>query len=155
MPPAQPHDSRGQFARLVAALGRRIGQPLMPDTGMVALADARDELRLVIELSTDEDGIHALRPFLAIPDDEATAGELALEMLRLNADRDALGEALVCAVTQYRQFCIVRRLALDMGPAAFVLAVEELAELGDALHATLSGEPQPVPRPADMQLHRA
>ena len=151
----RPHDARGQFARLIAALGRRIGQPLLPDEGSVALADARDALQLMVELSTEEDCIHALRPFLGIPDDDAKAGELALEMLRLNADRDALGDAPVCAIAQHRQFCLVVRLELDIGPAAFVLAVEELAELGDALHATLSGSPQPLPRPADMQLHRA
>ncbi|MFD0667501.1 hypothetical protein ACT80S_07265 [Ramlibacter sp. MAHUQ-53] len=151
----RPHDARGQFARLIAALGRRIGQPLLPDEGSVALADARDALQLMVELSTEEDCIHAIRPFIEIPDDEADAGRLACELLRVNADRDALGRSLVCAYTPGRLYCLVQRLELDLSPAAFVMAIEELAELGDALRASLLGRGDPVPRPANLQLHRA
>lgn len=150
--PGRPHD---QFAQLVAALGRRIGQSLPPGNGMIALADDQHALKLLVELSTDEDCIHAVRPFLGIPDDEVQAGALASEMLRLNADRDALGQALICAYAARRHYCLVQRLELDIGPAAFVMAIEELAELGDALHTSLTGEREPAPRPADMQLRRA
>lgn len=148
-------DARGQFARLISALGRRIGHPLLPDEGAVALSDDQEALHLMVELSTDEDCIHAIRPFLEVPDDEAEAGRLASELLRVNADRDALGGSLVCTYAPRHLHCLVLRLELDMAPAAFVMAIEELAELGDALRASLQGQADPVPRPANLHLHRA
>ncbi len=148
-------DARGQFARLIAALGRRIGQPLLPDEGAVALADNHDRLQLMVELSTDEDCIHAIRPFLDIPGDEAEAGRLASELLRVNADRDALGHSLVCTYAPRQLYCLAQRLELDTAPAAFVSAIEDLAELGDALRASLLGPGDPVPQPVNLQLHRA
>lgn len=148
-------DARGQFTRLVGALGRRIGQPLLPDEGSVALADEQNALQLMVELSTDEDCIHAIRPFLGIPEDDTEAGRLASELLRVNADRDALGRSLVCAYEPRHLYCLVERLELDLSPAAFVMAIEELAELGDALRASLQTQGDPVPRRPDLHLHRA
>lgn len=152
---AAPPDARGQFTRLIGALGRRIGQPLQPGEGRVALADEHQALRLLIELSADEDCLHVARPFLPIPDDAAQAGRLAGELLRVNADREALGAALVCAYEARHLYCLVQRMALDSPPADFVLAVEELAALGDALQAALTAADDPTPRPPDLRLHRA
>lgn len=158
MPPA-PHApapaARGQFARLVATLGHRIGQALLPEAGLVALVDAQRELQLIVELSSDEDCIHVVRPFLPIPANADEAGRLASDMLELNADRDALGRSLVCADRQRDRYCLLQRIELDTSPAAFVMAVEELAELGDALRASFRGDAEPAPRAPNLQLQRA
>lgn len=158
MPPA-PHppapSARGQFARLIAVLGHRIGQPLLPEGGLVALVDAQRELQLVVELSDEEDCLHVVRPFLPIPADPADAARLACELLELNADRDALGRSLVCADRRRARYCLLQRLELDTAPVAFVLAIEEMAELGDALRASFRNDGDPAPRPANLQLQRA
>lgn len=144
--------ARGRFTRLVMALGHRIGQPLLPGAGRVRLVDGQGELQLELRLSDDEDHLLAIRPLCPIPGDGAQSAVLAAQLLELNADREVLGDATVCALPRLDRYALVRPLPLDASAAGFVVAIDDLAELGEALRASLQGDGDAPPRAPDMRL---
>lgn len=147
--------ARGRFTRLVMALGHRIGHPLLPSAGRVRLVDALGELQFELSLSPDEDQLLAIRPVCAIPSDEAQAATLCARMLELNADREVLGDATLCALPRLGRYALVQPLPLEASPAGFLVAIDDLAELGDAVRMTLLGDEDTPPHAPDMRLQPA
>lgn len=151
-PPVPDLAARGRFTRLVMALGHRIGQPLLPCGGHVRLADSQGRLQLVLNLSPAQDCLLAVRPVCPIPEDGPQAATLARQLLEINADREVLGDAALCAQPRLGCYALERPLPLDASPAGFLLAIDDLAELGDALRASLCGDDGTPPHAPDMRL---
>ena len=117
------------FRALVAALSVRLNVPLDPGDGMLVLVDDSGGLRMVIELSADLNSLFVVLPVIPFPDDEKRLGELALEVLLLNADRHALSDASLCGDAHRSEFCLVKRLMLDIAPASFLEELDSLSSL--------------------------
>jgi hypothetical protein len=128
------------FAALVAALGTKLQASLDADEGTVVLVDEQQALKLVVELSTAQDRVFVIRPFLPIPPDAAEAGALAGRLLAINADRTALAGACICADRVRGAFCLISELSLEMDPAAFVPAIEERIKIAELVRSAAAGE---------------
>lgn len=131
--------AKAQFAVLIEALSHRVGATLDPSDGMVALADGRQSVRLIVEMAAQNSTrCYAIVPFADVPEDTAEAGTLAGQLLILNADREALGGASLCADAQRGKFCLIKACDLTMDPVAFIETVESLGDLGERIAALLN-----------------
>jgi hypothetical protein len=128
-----------RFALLVEALAQRIGTPLDPGEGTVLLADERGVLKLAIEIAEGREALFAVAPFLPFPAEPARLGEVALQLLQVNADREVMREANVAADGVRQQFCLVREIALALEPVPFIEAVEGLVALAEQVRAHIEG----------------
>ncbi|WP_377155166.1 type III secretion system chaperone [Roseateles sp. UC29_93] len=130
------------FARLLAALSRRTASPLEAPDGLLVLLDGTDTVQLVVELSMAGDHVFLVARILPIPQQDA-GGTLALRLLRLNADRPALGGAVIAVDGLRRQFVLIQQLPLDLEPEAFVDGVEAVLDLAAAVRADVAGDVRP------------
>jgi hypothetical protein len=134
-----PSEAEARFAQLLAALSRRTASPLEDRDGLLVLMDGNEAVQLVVELSGGGDSVMLVARVMAIPQEDP-AGTLALRLLRLNADRDALDGAVIAADGLRRQFVLIRELQLDQEPEALADGVEALLELAAAVRAEAPGE---------------
>ena len=124
------------FELLVQVLAERIGAPLDAAEGSVVLADDAGAMQLAIELAADEKRIYAVVPVVSF-EAAQPLGESALQLLQLNADREALRGATVAADGAREQFCLIQEMPLDTDPVAFIEWIESLATLSRQLRATV------------------
>lgn len=123
-------DALIRFRMLVASLSTHLGVPLDGSDGMVVLIDRCYTLRMVIELAEDQQGVYAVVPVMPFPEDAGALGELAVDLLLLNADRQALDDAVLCADAHRSLVCLLKRFSIELAPEAFGPALDALADLG-------------------------
>lgn len=139
------------FNTLIEALSHRVGTTLDPADGMVVLADERQSVKLIIEMATRQpERFYAIVPFADIPEDSDAAATLASQLMVLNADREALDDANLCADPQRGKFCLIKTCSLTMDPVAFIEAIEALGELGDRVATLLDDGPDMAPAAGDL-----
>jgi hypothetical protein len=120
-----------RFRTLVAAVAQDAGAELECHGATSILLDDDRVVRMLVELSAPEQCAYAVVPFMRIPPDKAVAASIASKLLGLAAVRAALIGASFGSDAQRGQFCVVRQLGLDLAPADFLHAVQELARLGE------------------------
>lgn len=84
---------------------------------------------------------------MAIPQEDP-AGTLALRLLRLNADRDALSGATIAADSERRQFVLIREIALDPDAEAMADQIDAMLDLAAEIRADVAGDRAHRPRTA-------
>lgn len=138
----QPSEAAARFARLVAALSRRTtGAAWEARDGLLVLMDAGETVQLVLELTDTGASVMLVARVMAIPQEDP-AGMLALRLLRLNADREALEGAVIAADPLRRQFVLIRELDIAQDPEALADVVEATLDLAAAVRAeTQVGRP--------------
>jgi hypothetical protein len=131
---------KARFRALIDALSRETDIDVDLSGGAFVLRDELQSVRLVVELSSDEDSVYALHRFLPIPADEAHANALAAKLLAINADRTALDGASIGTDVRSGNYCLFRELGLSLEPALFVAGIQDLMELGELVRAAVLGE---------------
>ncbi|ANH67371.1 CesT family type III secretion system chaperone [Mitsuaria sp. 7] len=128
-----PQEADTRFAQLLAALSRRTATPLEARDGLLVLIDSDEAVQLVVELASPGDRVVIVARVMSVPQEDP-AGTLALRLLRLNADREAL-DGVVIAADGLRQFVLIRELPLDQEAETLADAVEALLELAALVRA--------------------
>ena len=125
-----------RFTELLAALSRRTATSLEAPQGLLVLIDGGDNVQLVVE--RDDDRVMLVARVMAIPQEDP-AGLLALRLLRLNADRDALSGATIAADSVRRQFVLIRELALQPDAEAMADEIDAMLDLAAEIRADVAG----------------
>lgn len=127
--PRKPSPAVSQFRTLAASLARHFDAELEL-TGHIAALLEGQALRCAVELCEADNCTYVVRPFMAMPADVAAATAMAARILGLNAVRAAKADTCFGSDMERASYCLVRRIGLDLEPAGFVQAVEELLDLG-------------------------
>ena len=149
-------DPAQYFKTLIAGLSEKLDLTLDASEGMVTLVNDDQSLGMVIELSSDQDCIFVIIPVIPFPDNPEHLGNLALDALLLNADRQALSGACLCADAHRSQFCLIQSLDLTSAPAEFLATLDELTALVDLVKDHLSVDIEKLsykPTSATFDLH--
>ena len=134
------------FEQLIAALSAHFGIPLDGSDRTVIIVDEAEKIVLVAELATAPERIYLIRPLLDFPDAADLLARMTMDALLLNADRQALDEAVVCADAHRNCFCLIKTLGLPLAAADFIAAVDRQIDIADAARTYLLDEPG-VPAP--------
>jgi len=149
-------DPAQYFKTLIAGLSEKLDLTLDASEGMVTLVNDDQSLGMVIELSSDKDCIFVIIPVIPFPDNPEDLGNLALDAMLLNADRQALSGACLCADAHRSQFFLIQSLNLTSAPAEFLATLDELTALVDLVKDHLSDDIEKLsykPTPATFDLH--
>lgn len=131
-------DPAQYFKTLIAGLSEKLDLTLDASEGMVTLVNDDQSLGMVIELSSDKDCIFVIIPVIPFPDNPEDLGNLALDAMLLNADRQALSGACLCADAHRSQFFLIQSLNLTSAPAEFLATLDELTAPVDLVKDHLS-----------------
>lgn len=142
-----PLDAAASFNRLVHALSQRTATPLEARDGLLVLKDGTDMIQLVVELAPGARGAMLVARVMPIPQQDP-AGALALRLLRMNADRDALAGSVIAADGARRQVVLIRELALDRAPDELADEIEALLVLAETVRMDVKGDRVPGTRTA-------
>ena len=149
-------DSAQYFKTLIAGLSEKLGITIDASEGMVTLVNDDQSLGMVIELSSDQDCIFVIIPVIPFPDNPEDLANLALDAMLLNADRQALSGACLCADAHRSQFFLIQSLNLTSAPAEFLATLDELTALVDLVKDHLSDDIEKLsykPTSATFDLH--
>ena len=149
-------DPAQYFKTLIAGLSEKLDLTLDASEGMVTLVNDDQSLGMVIELSSDQDCIFVIIPVIPFPDNPEHLGNLALDALLLNADRQALSGACLCADAHRSQFFLIQSLNLTSAPTEFLATLDELTALVDLVKDHLSVDIEKLsykPTSATFDLH--
>ena len=149
-------DPAQYFKTLIAGLSEKLDLTLDASEGMVTLVNDDQSLGMVIELSSDQDCIFVIIPVIPFPDNPEDLGNLALDAMLLNADRQALSGACLCADAHRSQFFLIQSLNLTSAPTEFLATLDELTALVDLVKDHLSVDIEKLsykPTSATFDLH--
>jgi hypothetical protein len=143
------------FGRLIEALSGHIRQGLDASSGTVVLARGDKSVAMIIEAGPGPEACTAIAPFGRLSGNRDLDTARAVALLKLNADREALGGIVLSVDSARGVFLALETLPLSINVITFLQRIEALCGLaqGLALHiATVEPEEMsasaPGPGPA-------
>lgn len=128
---SQPHPA-AQYEKLIRALSERLGLELDITENPIVLADAQQQVRLLVKPAADDVNLHLICPFLEIGEPSEEGGP-ALRMLQLNSDRETLGDAVICVDAANQFYLLMRAMPLDTPAQDFLNAIDALQDLAQGI----------------------
>lgn len=131
------------FGRLIEALSGHIRQGLDASSGTVVLARSDNSVAMIIEAGPGPQTCTAIAPFGRLSGDRELDTARAVALLKLNADREALGNVVLSVDSARGVFLALETLPLSINVITFLQRIEALCGLaqGLALHIA-SVEPE-------------
>lgn len=121
------------FGRLIEALSGHIRQGLDASSGTVVLARGDNSVAMIIEAGPGPESCTVFAPFGRLTGDRELDTARAVALLKLNADREALGGVVLSVDTARGVFLAIETLPLAINVISFLQRIEAICGLAQGL----------------------